>query len=92
MSGYRLDRPNINGRRSDTWYVIWSEKGRSRRVSSKETDRWQAERFLAEYEAVQDLPPQEFDIAMLVRGYLEEAPGEHHHAKAVILPRPVSAS
>jgi integrase len=84
MSGYRLDRPNINGRRSDTWYVVWSEKGRSRRVSTKETDRWQAERFLAEYAAALDLPPQEFDIAMLVRGYLEEAPGEHHHAKAVI--------
>lgn len=84
MSGYKLDRPTINGRRSAVWYVVWSEKGRSRRVSTKQTDRWQAERFLAEYAAALDLPPQEFDIAMLVNGYLEEAPGEHHHAKAVI--------
>lgn len=84
MSGYRLDRPRINGKQSGVWYVVWTEKGRSHRVSTKETDRWRAERFLAEYAAALDLPPQEFDIAMLVNGYLQEAPGEAHHAKAVI--------
>tara|TARA_R110002111_G_scaffold170741_4_gene236442 strand:+ start:202 stop:1176 length:975 start_codon:yes stop_codon:yes gene_type:complete len=83
MSGYRLDRPTINGKRSATYYVVWSESGRSRRVSTRTSDKREAERFLAEYAAAVDQPPAEYDIAMLVNGYLEEAPGEVHHAVAV---------
>lgn len=83
MSGYRLTRPVINGKQSETWYVVWTEGSRSRRVSTKQADKRQAERFLAEYAAAIDQPPAEYDIEMLVNGYLEEAPGETHHAVAV---------
>lgn len=81
---YRLDRPLINGRTSDKWYVCWTERGRSRRVSTRTTDRRLAERFLAEYVAALNAPPAAFDVARLVNAYLKEAPGEHHHAKAII--------
>lgn len=83
MSGYRLTRPKINGKQSSVWYVVWSEEGRSCRVSTKASDRRKAEQFLAAYDAALQQPPPEFDIDMIVSGYLEEAPGEVHHAVAV---------
>jgi integrase len=81
---YRLERPVINGKQSRTWYVVWSERGRSRRVSARTADRRLAERFLAEYVAALSRPPETFDVARLVNAYLTEAPGEREHAKAVI--------
>lgn len=81
---YRLARPVINGKPSRTWYVCWTERGRSGRVSTRQTDRRLAERFLAEYVAAKNAPPVTFDVARLVRAYLKEAPGEAHHAKAII--------
>lgn len=81
---YRLDRPLINGKQSAKWYVCWTERGRSRRVSTRTTDRRVAERFLAEYVAALNAPPARFDVAQLVTAYLKEAPGEAQHAKAII--------
>jgi integrase len=81
---HRLERPVINGKQSRTWYVCWTERGRSRRVSTRTADKRLAERFLAEYVAALNRPPDTFDVARLVTGYLKEAPGEHHHAKAII--------
>lgn len=81
---YRLDRPLINGRTSDKWYVCWTERGRSCRVSTRSTDRRVAERFLAEYVAALNRPPATFDVARLLTEYLKEAPGEAFHAQAVI--------
>jgi integrase len=81
---YRLDRPVINGKPSRTWYVCWTERGRSSRVSTRSADRRVAERFLAEYVAAKNAPPATFDVARLVNGYLKDAPGEAYHAKAVI--------
>jgi integrase len=81
---YRLDQPLINGRASGKWYVVWTERGRSYRVSTRTADRRVAERFLAEYVAALNRPPATFDVARLVTAYLKEAPGEHHHAQAII--------
>lgn len=81
---YRLARPVINGKPSRTWYVCWTERGRSGRVSTRTADRRIAERFLAEYVAAKNAPPVTFDVARLVKEYLKEAPGEAHHAKAII--------
>jgi integrase len=79
----RLDRPRINGKQSRTWYVVWTEAGRSHRVSARTTDRRTAEQFLAEYVTARDAPPITFDVATLIDAYLQDAPGEHHHAVAV---------
>lgn len=84
MPEYRLDRPVINGRASKTWYVVFTERGRSRRVSTRQTDKRLAERFLAQYAAIQALPPERYTVADLVNAYLKEKPGERDHAKAVV--------
>ena len=83
MSDYRLDRPRINGKPSAVWYVVWSEGGRSRRRTTGTTDRATAERFLAEYAAAINAPPERFDVSDILDLYLKEAPGEAEHAKAV---------
>lgn len=79
----RLDRPRINGKQSRTWYLVWAEAGRSCRLSTRTPDRRKAEQFLAEYIAARDTPPITFDLATLVDAYLQEAPGEAHHAVAI---------
>lgn len=67
----RLERPTINGRRSDTWYVVWTEGRRSRRLSTKTTDKIAAGRFLAQFQAIEALPPEEFTVADLCDAYLK---------------------
>lgn len=69
---YRLDRPVINGRRSDKWYVCWTEGRRSHRISSKTTDKVKAQAFLRQFEAIQAAPPEEFTVADLCDAYLAE--------------------
>ena len=69
---YRLDRPTINGKRSDTWYVVWTEGRRSRRISAKTTDKVRAQAFLQQFAAIQDLPPEEFTVGDLCDAYLAE--------------------
>lgn len=68
----QLKRPVINGRQSDTWYVVWTAGRRSNRVSTKTTDLVAARRFLAQFSALQDLPPENFTVADLCDAYLAE--------------------
>jgi integrase len=65
----RLERPTINGRRSDTWYVVWTDGRRSRRVSTRRTDKVAAQRFLAQFQAIEAAPPEAFTVADLCDAY-----------------------
>lgn len=81
MPDYRLERPIINGKPSQRWYVCWSEKGRSRRQSTGESDKVAAQRYLARYSAIQDEPPERFTVGDLCDAYLkdrEEDPSVHY--------------
>lgn len=66
----RLERPTINGRRSTVWYVVWTEGRRSRRLSTKRTDRLEAERFMAQFQAIEAAPPERFTVGDLCDAYL----------------------
>lgn len=72
MPDYRLDRPIINGRRAVIWYVCWSEARRSRRQSTGETDKVEAQRYLAKLAAIQDEPPERFTVGDLCDAYLKD--------------------
>lgn len=81
MPDYRLERPVINGKQSQRWYVVWSEKGRSRRQSTGTTDKVEARKYLAKYAAIQDEPPEKFTLDALCDAYLkdrEEDPTVHY--------------
>lgn len=81
MPDYRLDRPVINGKRTNVWYVVWSQAGRSRRQSTGATDSLAARSYLARYLAVQDAPPERFTVDQLCDAYLkdrEEDPSVHY--------------
>lgn len=68
----RLERPTINGRRSDVWYVVWTEGRRSRRLTTKTTDKRDAERFLAQFRAIEAAPPSDITVTVLADAYLAE--------------------
>ena len=72
MPDYRLERPVINGKPSDRWYVCWSEKGRSHRQSTGETDKLEARRYLARLAAIQEAPPERFIVSDLCDAYLKD--------------------
>ncbi len=69
---HRLARPVINGKPSRNWYVIWRENGRERRVSTRKTDRYEAERFLAGFLAAQNAPPPSPDINWILDRYEDD--------------------
>ena len=69
---YRLSRPQINGRQSRTWYVLFRQDGRERRVSTRKTDRYEAERWLAGFIAAQNAPPPKPDINWILDQYEQE--------------------
>jgi integrase len=69
---YRLARPVINGKPSKVWYVLWRERGRERRVSTRETDRYAAERWLAKFLALKNAPPDTVDINWILDRYEQE--------------------
>lgn len=71
QGGYRLERPIINGRKSSSWYVVWTERGRSRRRSTGSADRQIAERFLAEYVAAMSAPASPVTVAELIAAYTD---------------------
>jgi integrase len=78
MSEHRLERPVINGRPSAVWYIVWTEGRRSRRFSTKTTDKVEARKVLARFAAVEDAPPETFTVGDLCDAYLktrEEDPG-----------------
>lgn len=66
---YRLARPVINGRQSETWYVVWQSSGRSCRASTRTSDRVEAEKFLASFTAALSRPPEEFTLNDLADAY-----------------------
>ena len=68
----RLSRPQINGRQSRTWYVLFRQDGRERRVSTRKTDRYAAERWLAGFIAAQNAPPPKPDINWILDRYEQE--------------------
>jgi integrase len=82
---YRLARPVINGRQSDVWYVVWTDGRRSRRFSTKTSDKTIARSVLARTAAVQEAPPETFTVGELCDAYLkdrEEDP-KVHYPKAI---------
>jgi integrase len=81
MPDYRLERPIINGKPASRWYVCWSDGRRSHRVSTKTDDKVKARSFLAQYAAIQDLPPERFTVGDLCDAYQkdrEEDPSVHY--------------
>lgn len=85
---FQLERPAINGKQSRTWYVCFSEAGRSHRVSTRQVDRRLAEQFLAQYVAARNAPPETFTVGTLCDAYDAErvkagVKSQTHHLKAV---------
>lgn len=81
MPDYRLERPVINGKPAARWYVCWSEGRRSYRVSTKTDDKVAARKFLAQFAAIEDQPPERFTVGDLCDAYLkdrEEDPSVHY--------------
>lgn len=72
MPAYRLERPRINGRDTLVWYIVWSEGRRSRRFSTKTTDKVEARGVLARFAAAEAAPPERFTCADLSTAYLAE--------------------
>lgn len=72
MPDYRLDRPVINGKQSERWYIVWSEGGRSCRFTTKTTDKVEARKVLARFAAAEDDPPERFTVAELCDAYLKD--------------------
>lgn len=85
---YRIDRPLINGKRSKTWYICWTDNGRSKRVSTRKTDYALAEQVAAQFFSALNAPPAEFTVKDLCDAYEEERiesgkTSQSHHLKAV---------
>lgn len=72
MPDYRLARPRINGSATLVWYIVWAEGRRSRRFSTKTTDKVEAKRVLARFVAAEAAPPESFTCADLSKAYLAE--------------------
>lgn len=89
----KLRNPNHQlRRRGPYWTVTWTEGGRTRAVSTRETDRHAAEIWRDQWIAglEQPLPPREPTIAVILDGYLDarkdrvEAFGRLEYASAAI--------
>ena len=85
MPDYRLARPVINGKRTETWYIVWSEARRSHRQSTGSTDKVEAQRYLARFGAIQDEPPERFTVGELCDAYLKDRQEDPsvHYPKAI---------
>lgn len=69
---YRLARPVINGKPSRKWYILWRENGRERRISTRKTDRYLAERVLAKFLVEKNKPPERVDVNWILDRYEED--------------------
>lgn len=78
MPDYRLERPVINGKQSSAWYIVWSEGRRSRRFSTKTTDKIAARKVLARFAAAEDAPPETFTVRDLCDAYLKDREEDPH--------------
>jgi integrase len=68
---YRLAKPVINGQRSEYWYAVWREGGRSYRASSGQRDKTAAEEWLAQFKEDRAAPLGPWTIGRVYSGYLE---------------------
>ena len=78
MPRRKLDKPNFRLRRRDesgAWYIDWTdpETGRTRSVSTRQTERKQAEVWRDQWIAgrEQPIPPSQATIAEIMRAYTE---------------------
>ena len=69
MRNYRLKRLIINGQKSDNWYVTWTDRGRSKRLSTNTAVKAEAERELERIRAEHNKPPEKFDMNAIFDGY-----------------------
>lgn len=86
MAEYKLRPPGyftINGKPTNHYYIAWSEGGRSHRRSTGTADLGDANGFLSAFITTLEAPPETFDLAMMIAGYIDEAPDQEHHAKAL---------
>jgi integrase len=67
----RLSQPLINGRRGH-FYIVWTEGGRSRRISTGTADRATAQAALIQWRAAQARAPALTNINGLIDHYLQE--------------------
>ena len=66
---YRLARPVINDKPSRVWYVLYRYRGREHRVSTRQTDRRAAERFLVQFSARLSEPPDSITVNYILDQY-----------------------
>ena len=86
---YRREQPIINGKRSQNWYICWTDNGRSKRVSTRKADYALAEQVAAQFFSKINAPPSEFTVKDLCEAYNTERleagkTTQEHHLKAVI--------
>jgi integrase len=75
MGRPRLDRPNYKlVKRGERWHVQWWENGAGQRVPTGETERRQAEIWLAQFVAGRETPPAPAvpTISAILDGYLAD--------------------
>lgn len=74
----KLDRPNYRLRkRGSTWVINWTEGGKPKSVSTRETDEDRARRVMAQWVADREAPepPHRPTIAEILNGYIEDRRG-----------------
>jgi integrase len=75
MARPRLETPNYRLiLRGDRFYVRWWENGAWQRISTGQTERRAAERFLKQFEAGRSTPepPEQPTVSMILEGYLAD--------------------
>lgn len=72
MRNYRLKRLIVDGKRSRTWYVVWSEKGRYKRRSTGTDIKAKAEAWREQFIHEQDRPKENFDLSDIFDGYEQD--------------------
>lgn len=80
----RISKPIINGKQSETFYIVWSDKGRSRRTSTGTDDEEQARRFLTQFKATLASPPEEFTFKDLADAYVKDREQAGKYMPAII--------
>lgn len=73
---YRLDRPVINGQRSEIYYICWTENRRSCRRTTRTADPDLAETIFAQFLAAQLAPPERPVVSMICDAYATDREAE----------------
>lgn len=77
----RLDRPHIDGKKAENWYIVWSTGGRSQRRSTGTADRELAQQRLTRWLAAQARPKDAVTVNAVVDAYIESL--RHKGAKTI---------